>query len=703
MNDWDSLSDKSGYRGVAIRCFFSAALAFANAAFAQPANPGPQAPQRYAVSHVVVAEGGVSVRETEDGVLYAPILNESCLSADEPSTSPLAGTLSTSISLEVSVVACGQAAEAPEPEVTCDWTLQPTSLGDYQSSLVGFTGAQSCGEPRGSTFSGSQSWKGFSGRVDLSVPDEVAIHELTLSCMIQGETSNPTLKTSLFSVYSEPLTVVSPPKASWFALSACWGSGLRSGDSENDVLKALVQGIHSYGQQLWHYGYAEETSLGLFSFPMFESDAGISSILYNIKDEELRPGCSESGKCKCRWQGLVEPGALCNFSDCYGLSDVLQAMAAVMGVGGLRYRAVRGRAGIGFLSQAGSSMDPRFTQTVNCVKGRTECFPYYFGNHSLRLRDGIYYDSTFRRFYSSPDEAVALDQKYLDSDLLGFFDSDLLLSPALGVYGKWSYHRETSLHEPAPSLAYRDMADGVRVTDVTFDTKDKDDTKDKNSGTGTGGLHEQLVARLEVEILVGGSYLIHGSLSRDGKRVTDQPDWWTTQPTVGTVSGHAGEETTLSLYFSGQEIYQSHVDGPYDFNVGTSSFVTPAFKSDSFGELDAAIREGSVEIAGRGVKITVPFRVWKEGRYTLEARLARDNTTIGYAGKQEDFEPGEYEVDLNIHGGEIAISELDGPYELTLVYYDNHQAAKTSIQQTIEVFSASAAGGSEPPRASSNR
>jgi hypothetical protein len=636
-----------------------------------------------------VASGGLGVEGVEDGVLYAPG-PEACEPGEVAVARPFAGTLSEPVSLEVSMAPCAgtEGAAVPAPRVTCTWALRPLDPGSYQGALISLRGVESCRAPGGPERSGRQSWEGLRGVIDLPLPEEVGIYRFAASCGVAGEISKPVIESPYFVVYSEPLTVVSPPKESWYSLSACWAGGLGRGESESDVLAALLGGVYEYGRVFWRYGYAhrDEESEGVYEFPLSRGAAGSSTVRYEIEDEALRPSCNASGRCKCRWQGLVAPGLLCDFSDCYVFSDVFHAMAAVMGVGGLRYQAIRGKAGLGFLTVKARSLDPRFPASVDCLERRDACYPYYFNNHSLRLRDGAYYDATFSQTYSSPGAPVALSRAYSGDASISFIGSDVYLRPLGAAYGNWKFYRPTSYLAPPRDevLSFR----GVRFTAV-------DDDGD--------GRHERLEARLDVNVLRRGSYMIFGVLSSDGELVADQPDWWTTQPTVGTVTGGEGAHT-LEISFSGQEIYQSGIDGNYTFGascydeeglVSQFSVETPRFDSETFGELEAALREGEVEVEKvisrddrefSRLRIRIPFRVWQAGTYTLEARLAKDGETLAYAGKRDRFERGHFRVDLDVLGENIVASGRDGPYELTVVYYDEHRAAKTSIQHRVEGF-----------------
>lgn len=666
---------------------------FAGAAFAQPDLRGRlETARSIAVAQVRVAAGGLPVEGREDGVVYSADLGTDCRPSSEPARHAVVGTLGSGVELAVSITSCGAgSAPADDAEATCHWTLAPAELSEGGGSLVGFAGTASCGTGPGGKSMGHRAWTGLEGTLELSFPETVGTYHLDLSCRLKGERNPSHVRIPLLSIYQEPLAVVMPPRGSWYALSTCWATGRSAKDAEADVLSSLIEGLYRYGQSLWFYGYANAGAVeGTYEFPSLENDTGTRVFHYTIEDERYRPKCNSSSRCKCRWQGLVEKDPVCNFSDCYVFSDVLQAMAAVQGIGGLRYFALTGANGLGFVTQPGQSLDPKFTGSVACTGKGPACYPYYFSSHSLRLRDGRYYDSTFGQIYRFPTEGIALSEKMSSDEVVVLANGlEFMSLKALGPsYGTWKFYHvlpKTFLPPPIPDIVIDD--------DVTFSRLDKNED----------GVYDQMVATLSAEIKNPGVYVLRGVLRKDGSVVAIQSNWWATEPSTATISGAPGVYP-FELYFSGQQIFQSGIDGPYDFiavaGVPAKTFEakTPAYGHEEFGELAAAIEASTVGIAEHDadgderpdeLTITVPFKVWAEGRYTLEARLAKGDRTIAYAGVKKVYAAGNYDVELGIPGGKIAMSGLDGPYRLTVVFYDQYDTAQTWLQQEVVEVEAS--------------
>lgn len=681
-------------------------------------------PQPYAVSSVRATAGGSPVQGVDDGEVYAPPLTDKCWPAELPTMGAFAGTVLRPISLEVTIQECGPPDAPPEPPdlkaldaeppvpgllppkppipklpatkpptprpqgaepiVECAWELDPFTAND-----------PSCRQLEASELTGTASWEGLQGTVDLPPMAQTGAYKLMMKCTVNGLPTVPPVLAYHYVTYSEPLAVFSPPDRDWYAKAACWAGGMSADDNEEDVLEAILAGIYTYGQHNWLYGYANQGETdGSYSFEVSATDAGTRTIEYTIDDTSLRPKCTT--RCKCYWQGMVAESSPCNFGDCYVFSDVLQAISGVMGVGGLTYDAVTGEAGLGFLTHPTASLDPKFSASVGCADDEEVCYPYFFSSHSLRGRNGRYYDATFDSIYSRLGQPVALSKEQSVNDFVTFLDSQRVLYSSGSQYGSWAFY-DTLPTDLQLSLT-RDLS-AVKLTgDATFTPKD----------ANQDGVYDYLVAELGVQIILPGSYVIEGMLTKDvdGKVavVAHQPSYWSSQPSTTLVSGAPGT-TTATLYFSGQEIFQSGLDGPYDFHAKTHendaelqklSIVTGTFDHEKFGELAAAIDDGTetegVDDNGDGLfdqlRITVPIVARTATEWGLGARLSKDGETIGYAGTKRQTDAGSYPVELDIAGDQIAARGLDGPWDLTLVLFNGRLMAEVDVQLEVRGYTA---------------
>ncbi len=661
------------------------------------------AEQQYAVTRIKVAGGGNPVAGVEDGVLFSQSFDSDCqLIAGETGT--FSAALKSSVDLEVTVAGCPRA--PMRPDVDCAWVVQKKKQFD-----------SSCRQFENPPRFGQKKWRGRKGKLTVASPIATGEYELLLGCRIEDqpatlaeapaaedqaldeiteETAATDLRKALLSLpvhttfyvtFGKPSEVFSPPEVDWYERATCWGAGLHPRNTEADALAAVLGGMYRYGQENWRYGYAspqdpgDDGEVDSYLFPLFESDSGSSKVEYMIEDEALRPTCFPP--CKCTWKGLVAEDSPCNFADCYVFSDVLQGISGVLGVGGLLPLYIAGEAQVGFVTQPGSSLDPAFERSITCADEHETCYPYYFSSHSLRSRDGIVYDATFDKIYSTPGESIGLSRAKSTSEFMIFVNSSRSLLSLGKGYGGWGFYFDPPGRGSKARMPAMPAGRSIQFTgDVTFST-----TK-----SSIEGIHSNVVAEIGVEILLPGQYLIHGELVADGQPVARRSWWSASMPSTALAAGPPGV-TKVKLKFSGQEILESGVDGPWEMvalaavrpdEVERVSAETPAWEHQSFGEKSAGIEEAiEARADGGDLAITVPLYVQAADTFGVEARLS-SGVTIGYAGARQALETGSRSVRLEIPGEEIAASGLDGPWDLTVVLYGSDHKAIDNARTVVD-------------------
>lgn len=107
------------------------------------------------------------------------------------------------------------------------------------------------------------------------------------------------------------------------------------------------------------------------------------------------------------------------------------------------------------------------------------------------------------------------------------------------------------------------------------------------------GIFDALVAKIDVEVLTPGFYTVTGMLMKNGKTISDQPAFEHAQPTQVFIGDELGIHTA-TLVFSGEQIFRSGKNGPYELEVVAigSDFdakivTTPAYDHTLFGERSA--------------------------------------------------------------------------------------------------------------------
>ncbi len=645
------------------------------------------APAGYALASLTATADSHPVAEVEDGVIFSRYLDAACepLITDEADGEPsvLVGTRATEIALSASILGCRRSAE---PAVHCSWEIRPEADPDPSCRKNG----------GGASSTGDASWHGWEGVLSLALPELTGPYELDLVCRIEGEgtESEERVTRSLYVTWGEPLAAFSPPPAEWYARAACWAAGLGDGDTEADVLSSVREGLYRWGGAHWRYGYADRIEPGRYRFPLFENESGTRSLEYVLEDEESdaddagdsAPTCGSDGSCTCSWQALVSSKAACNFADCYVFSEVLEGIAAVAGVGGLRYVAITGEAGRGFLTRPARSLDPAFPDTMSC--DGPECDGrYYFGSHSLRLRDGAYFDATFNRSYSTPGEPIAVSETTIragkeNRDTRSFPDSSTTLIKDRDGYGGWHYFRYSDPVAAPPAASADSGGPPIRFTgNVKFDTRSWDEDEHVN----------QLVAVAEIEVLVSGEHTLLGGLFHEDEPVATRTFWRAVKPPGTTVSGGPGEYR-VRFRFSGEEIYKSGKDGPWELRVRLADSdtelrtETPEFDHEDFGELSGRIlgvdawRHDPGEGGRSSLRVGVAIEARENGLLAVQARLSKGANTVAYDGHKEELFTGKHTLDLELP----IVEDSKGPHTLTVVLYDSQLRSIDDFEETYE-------------------
>ena len=638
---------------------------------------------RYALGKISVVDGGHGIAENEQRILLDQRVDSDCETsiADEGKAGwVVAGVRGEALTFGVKLLGCRRA-EAPSTQ--CRWTINAKETQD-----------PSCRPTEGQSV-GDSSWQGFQGQIQVLLPERTGVYELDLECRLGAAEDADTpftesLKRDLFVTWAAPPVPFTPTEPEWLARAACWAAGLGAEHGETDVLEAIGQGLYRYGTDHWRYGYAKKVDDKTYRFLLAENDAGKTTVEYQLEND-LGDLCGgDADYCKCPWKTLVDSKAQCKFGDCYTFSHVLHSMAGVMGVGGLRPVMIQGQGNRGFLTKPVPSLDPKFAGSVRCEEDES-CGFYYFGNHSLRLRDQTYHDATFGKRYADADEPIAWSRTVQasggDDDALEFADSSRSWTVDGTGYGGWHYLRSGD-PEPAPK-SEGGVGPPLRFTGNTViegSDADKDD------------LFEVLNATLEVEVLTAGEYLIEAVLRHGEVEVARRSGWDSSRSSGSIVAGGPGKYR-VRLSFSGEQIFRSGLPGPYTLEAvahvnGTSvKFVqeTPEFDPKDFGELPGnllAVKTRPVDSDGDGrvekytVEVVVETR--ESGGIGIEARIAQEGVTLAYGGLKEDLFTGRHTLEVELPVAESQRSGIDTPLQVTVILYDSKLQAVSALTESID-------------------
>jgi hypothetical protein len=199
------------------------------------------------------------------------------------------------------------------------------------------------------------------------------------------------------------------------------------------------------------------------------------------------------------------------------------------------------------------------------------------------------------------------------------------------------------------------------------------------------GLFEALQVNVEVQTSASGEYTIFGVLEKGGTNIADRPTFESMLFTAATFTNGAATHN-VDLAFSGEQIFRSGQDGPYDLfllGVGPNNesaegtFPTPAIDHTLYGEVSAVLTgatASAVDTDNDGdfdfIKVAVDIDVRIGGDFSLQGDLSKKNVSIVEAGSASNLGAGMHTVDLQFPGSELRRSGQDGPYSGTVNLLD---------------------------------
>ncbi|HEX5715330.1 MAG TPA: hypothetical protein VF179_04175 [Thermoanaerobaculia bacterium] len=605
------------------------------------APPGRAQPPGLSVGKITV-HGGQAVREVPGGVL----LDRGCTQPDSP-VQPFAAALGDSVELDVLLIACPP---AELPPARCR-----LAIGENLSPWIAAEGAQV--------------------KIPVPLPDLTGIHSPELHCEAAGQ-ALPPLETTLYLTYARPRPIVDPPHEVWYERACSWGAGFGRSATEREVANTILNQLYEFGQRRWRYATCTISGsvciLGATSLPTGE-------LLCNFPDH----------LCKSHWDDLVEGDANRNFADCYIFSQVMQYIAATMGVGGMVPHQTFGSHRLGFVTHATArALDPEFTGNLMCGERQAPC-AYTFYNHDLRRWGHLVYDATFGGIYHHSDELFS-------QSVTQFTDFSVTFEQGGACFKGTGYGGFPSFVEAPEAIGTSICADIEGGVSLAEFSRTQPSLVEPPAG--------ELAVQVEVEIQTPGTYVVSGGLyEKDGTTpVTLRSSYHTVKaPAQTTVSGSPGTHPAR-LIFSGEDVARSGYRGPYRLHASLQAAGAPV----PLDKLDAIVsgtilREDLFFLVGNPAKLGNPrnldlaWEVTDSGRrflratipvhvkrtqpafYGIDARLSRGETTLAYGGGKVkmdsdtstltvDFDlaelpaPGTCDLALSLHWLDPVVSPLGG-------------------------------------------
>ncbi|OQY49358.1 MAG: hypothetical protein DRR08_08275 [Candidatus Parabeggiatoa sp. nov. 2] len=531
------------------------------------------------------------------------------------------------------------------PNVEVDWRIRDTSL------------------------EGTETWTGLEGDVTIHMPDKVGTYTVIFTYVIDGP-KGIIFERKLLVTKKPPIQQAArlPATRTLYEKVTNWASG----ETDEDViLEKLLHGVYAFGQNSWRYGY---------SFDSVE---------------------------KCRWEDLLAVPITCDYADCHVFSDAFAVMAQIMGIRLSQFVSL-GTNAQGFITKKVKSLDSNFTGNARPFgsKDALKSYDRYtFGMHSLRVKDFTFYDVTFDGIYSSGDAFIAynLNGKAEDANGEEYYttvEGVKLYKREDFVYDSWYKHEYTS-PSLTPSLrisqpsSVKGNAQNIQFTgNTTFHTVDKNGD----------GFAEALVAEVEVAIL-SGKYVIEGVLRKNGRLIANRPNFESTRFSDAALNEKTGIYTVL-LSFSGEQIFQSGEEGPYELALNAIeskgfgsrlTVSTPAYEPTQFGELGVIIKgvnDVAVDENGDGkfdfIETTLHLEVRTVGNYIVDGSLMNnEGSTLVNVAERFSLTQGRQDLKINWTGRPLRRSGLEGPYKGDLVIVDAHRQTVDHIEFLTQPYRSS--------------
>jgi len=579
----------------------------------------------------VTAVGGNPIKEVEGGVIYQRLTGCEVTPQPVDLPKPLAGSLGDGVSLDLEILPCPGGAPPP--------------TGECRLQVGG-------GAPVTFAVSG---WK---ANLPVALPAATGVYGLSLRCSFSGQPEEAVFS-ALFVTFAKPVFPVSEPWQDWYRLACTWGAGVTVADPPSAVLEKILHGLHDQGQRYWRYGYCTRVgTLCIF---------GDTQLPFLSPDLTHRGGLGA-----CKWWLLAGGSPHCNFTDCFGYSDLLRYISATFGIRVFALPPIKG-AGKGFSSQGWlKALDPA-SGNLDCGYRGLGC-AFLFGEHSLVRHDLLLYDATFGQIYRDLGGLIAQDivSKENGVVILERSQACLLNRPP---YGAFDFFRELPLRiERCP----RDLDKPARFVNLDADLEAGAVKLESVEGDERP---EVLTVQLDVNVDVAGAYQVFGALVGENREpVANRPGYRSQLPfSSARISGLPGLYR-VELSFSGEDLVRSGVSQPYwidativsDHGISDNVFLRLRRLSlEGLGEKSVRLEgiAGAERLQltqGTVLRVSLPVDVRTAGTYAVAGYLSSGGRGIAESAQVRDLSPGSQTLEVDFPAEEIARQGLDGTYTVTV-------------------------------------
>lgn len=508
---------------------------------------------------------------------------------------------------------------------------------------------------------GKSDFVGWSGMVEVKVPQRVNSYILDLEFKIFGPSSPDPLSSQKISLKLYvtldrlPPIFHAIPKEVWLQKATAWASGSRN---EKQAAEKLVSSI--YDLSGWRY------------VPNMYGDPFVKLI-------EAKDGSTVG-------------------NDCVGYSDAWGFLCMTIGIYDFSLEYTRGRNGNGFMTHRNAQVldRSRSGNALNAPPPPPVLMSYnwdrwVFRGHRLGKRGNTYYDPTFNKTYQSLEKYWKNNEFELryDHDLIYNYADNNKKSYMLIMFSVKEFWKNNIFnlrcflyydHLGPNSRSKEESASESGFTDI-FSSSGEDRDGD--------GRFDSLAIHAEVDVREAGDFFVTGSLGSAGSSITSRSTCDATEIAEFQLTSGPGL-VPVSLDFSGEDIRTSGIDGPYAVQlflldgegriVSDRTFETLPFTARQFGELPGAIvgaTDSTADGDGNGfaesLDVDLALEVFKPMEFHLQGTLwpnDGDGDPISFAALSPRLEGGTSAARLRFDGRAIWRRGIAGPYFLQIVLHD---------------------------------
>ncbi len=499
----------------------------------------------------------------------------------------------------------------------------------------------------GTDQSGSGEFTGWVGEFNIKMPQKVGKYTLSLVYSFYDDKGNKlnsqSMSHTLYATYEN--SQLPDPKEIWLEKATDWASGATT---EDETASKINIGIHD--KSMWNY-----------------RDKMYSDI----------------------WKNLIEGTE--SEGNCWAFAETWVNLNNILGIdGGLAEpnTGIRGDYGYGFVTKNNSiALKPESLGGNAHLQGQS-VDRWRFSMHQIGKR-GIwiwsnFYDPTFGKEYNAENEFIEWHQKgdfYIDNskevaDLTEGHKVYLINSFGNNGWGDFEYHSPFNLLNP-------------NVINGAVFTKNYSIYGIKSDGDE---IYNSLVVDTEVNATKAGNYSVLGVLKSNNTPIASRSDRYSTNPSGYALLVSKPEVRHVILNFSGEDIYNSGIDGNYTadlaildengFVIDNKSFETPQYNHKEFGEVPARVE--SLTDYGKDVDnnglfdylvLEANINASKAMNYSITGILNSGEGDYLIRQTNLSYLANSGKIELYFDGAKIHKSQKNGPYILsvTLTDKDNNQ------------------------------